>query len=455
MMRLSEAAVATHAQMIGDDVEFCCVGTDSRAIKKGQLFVALKGENFDGNQFAIQSLENGASAVLVSSASGVGPALVVKDTRLALGELAAYWRAKFEMPVIAITGSNGKTTVKEMLASILKIAAGNDASVLATKGNLNNDIGLPLTMLELNNQHEYAVLEMGMNHSGELSYLTHLAKPNIALVNNAGSAHIGELGSLEAIAKAKGEIFEGLAVGGTAIINADDQYADMWKKRSSEYKQVTFGINADADVKSKYQLHPTESLISLSAGMGSVEFTLPAPGLHNVYNALAAASAALVLNISLTEIAEGLSTFSGAKGRLQPKQGFGGARLIDDTYNANPMSMKAAIDVLSGVEGKRIFVMGDMAELGVDAPSMHAEIGQYAKDAGVENFFALGVLSHGAVKAFGENAEHFESVDELVEALKKAMNAEVTVLVKGSRSMRMERVVDAIELGQKNNGGIH
>ena len=455
MMRLSEAALVTQAQMIGADIEFCCVGTDSRAIKKGQLFVALKGENFDGNHYAAQSLEAGASAVLVSSGSNDGPALLVKDTRLALGKLAAHWRAKFDMPVVAITGSNGKTTVKEMLANILKVATHNEAGVLATQGNLNNDIGLPLTMLELRNQHQYAVLEMGMNHSGELSYLTHLAKPNIALVNNAGSAHIGELGSLDAIAKAKGEIFEGLALGGTAVINADDAYADLWKRLSSHYKQITFGIHADADVKATYQLLPTGCVIDLNASAGSVEFTLPAPGLHNVYNALAAASAALALNVSLSDIADGLSGFSGAKGRLQAKQGFGGAKLIDDTYNANPMSMKAAIDVLKGVNGKRVFVMGDMAELGFDAPNMHADIGQYAKDTGVENFFALGTLTQSAVSAFGENAAHFESVDDLADALKKIMSPEVTVLVKGSRSMRMERVVNAIELTQKNNGGIH
>ncbi len=453
MMRLSEAALATRGQLIGADVEFCCVGTDSRAIKKGQLFVALKGENFDGHEYAAQSLEQGASAVLVSKASNVSPAVVVEDTRLALGDLASHWRAKFDMPVVAITGSNGKTTVKEMLAAILKVATADDASVLATQGNLNNDIGLPMTMLNLGKQHRYAVLEMGMNHTGELSYLSNLAKPNVALVNNAGTAHIGELGSLEAIANAKGEIFEGLADGGTAIINADDVFANLWKNLASKHQQVTFGLKAKADVTAKYELHAASSDLELIAPNGTVKFTLPAPGLHNVSNALAAASAALALNVSLENIATGLSNFAGVKGRLQTKQGFAGAKVIDDTYNANPMSMKAAIDVLKASVGQRIFVMGDMAELGADAASMHAEIGAYAKTAGIEKFYALGELTKNAVTSFGANAMHFETIEALAESLKNMMNAETTVLVKGSRSMRMERVVDAIQLAQTNNNG--
>ena len=453
MMRLSEAALATRGQLIGADVEFCCVGTDSRAIKKGQLFVALKGENFDGHEYAAQSLEQGASAVLVSKASNVSPAVVVEDTRLALGDLASHWRAKFDMPVVAITGSNGKTTVKEMLAAILKVATADDASVLATQGNLNNDIGLPMTMLNLGKQHRYAVLEMGMNHTGELSYLSNLAKPNVALVNNAGTAHIGELGSLEAIANAKGEIFEGLADGGTAIINADDVFANLWKNLASKHQQVTFGLKAKADVTAKYELHAASSDLELIAPNGTVKFTLPAPGLHNVSNALAAASAALALNVLLENIATGLSNFAGVKGRLQTKQGFAGAKVIDDTYNANPMSMKAAIDVLKASVGQRIFVMGDMAELGADAASMHAEIGAYAKTAGIEKFYALGELTKNAVTAFGANAMHFGTVEALAESLKSIMNAETTVLVKGSRSMRMERVVDAIQLAQTNNNG--
>jgi UDP-N-acetylmuramoyl-tripeptide--D-alanyl-D-alanine ligase len=447
MMRLSEIALATKGKVLGADVEINSVGTDSRAIESGQLFVALKGENFDGHDYAAQSLQQGACAVMVSQ-EVAGPAVLVKDTRLALGDLSAYWRNKFSMPVVAITGSNGKTTVKEMLASILKVAAGDDAKVLATQGNLNNDIGLPLTMLKIEQQHEYAVLEMGMNHRGEIRYLTKLAKPNVALVNNAGSAHIGELGSYEAIAEAKGEIFEGLAKDGIAIINADDVFADFWKKLAAQNKQMTFGLNQQANVSARYQLNVMNSNIEMTTPIGNVNFDLPAPGEHNVRNALAAATAALALNVPLNKIAEGLTHFAGVKGRLQSKAGFAGAKVIDDTYNANPLSMKAAIDVLAGNQGTRIFVMGDMAELGDDAAEMHAEIGAYAKAAKIQTFYALGQLTPEATKAFGASGKHFESVETLVDALRKEMNSNVTVLVKGSRSARMERVVDLIQAGQ-------
>ncbi|NBQ84534.1 MAG: UDP-N-acetylmuramoyl-tripeptide--D-alanyl-D-alanine ligase [Methylophilaceae bacterium] len=447
MMRLSEIALATKGKVLGADVEINSVGTDSRAIESGQLFVALKGENFDGHDYAAQSLQQGACAVMVSQ-EVAGPAVLVKDTRLALGDLSAYWRNKFSMPVVAITGSNGKTTVKEMLASILKVAAGDDAKVLATQGNLNNDIGLPLTMLKIEQQHEYAVLEMGMNHRGEIRYLTKLAKPNVALVNNAGSAHIGELGSYEAIAEAKGEIFEGLAKDGIAIINADDVFADFWKKLAAQNKQMTFGLNQQANVSARYQLNVMNSNIQMTTPIGNVNFDLPAPGEHNVRNALAAATAALALNVPLNKIAEGLTHFAGVKGRLQSKAGFAGAKVIDDTYNANPLSMKAAIDVLAGNQGTRIFVMGDMAELGDDAAEMHAEIGAYAKAAKIQTFYALGQLTPEATKAFGASGKHFESVETLVDALREEMNSNVTVLVKGSRSARMERVVDLIQAGQ-------
>mgnify|MGYP003345457749 FL=1 len=456
MMRLSEIALATKGQLLGSDVEVNSVGTDSRAIQSQQLFVALKGENFDGHDYAPQSLQQGAAAVLVS-VNGASPAVLVKDTRLALGDLAAHWRHKFSIPVVAITGSNGKTTVKEMLAAILRATTGADEKVLATQGNLNNDIGLPLTMLNLNQQHEFAVLEMGMNHRGEIRYLTHLAEPDVALVNNAGSAHIGELGSYEAIAEAKGEIFEGLSKKGIAIINADDVFAELWKKISSKNKQMTFGLNGKSDVSARYQLNAMNSNIKLITPVGNVDFDLPVPGEHNVRNALAAATAAIALNVPLNKIAQGLSNFAGVKGRLQPKSGFAGARVIDDTYNANPLSMKAAIDVLAANQGQRIFVMGDMAELGDDAAEMHAEIGAYAKAAKVETFYALGKLTPEAVKAFGASGKHFESIEGLVDALKKQMNSNMTVLVKGSRSARMERVVDLIQVAKmtENKEGKH
>jgi UDP-N-acetylmuramoyl-tripeptide--D-alanyl-D-alanine ligase len=443
MMRLSEAAIATHGIVIGNDVEFTSVGTDSRAITQGQLFVALKGDHFDGHDYVAQSLAQGAAAALIENNENA-PAVKVKDARLALGDLAAYWRKKINAPIVAITGSNGKTTVKEMLAAILKVAAGSDSKVLATQGNLNNDIGMPLTLLRADSHHSYVVLEMGMNHSGEISYLTNIAKPNFALVNNAGLAHVGELGSVEAIAQAKGEIFQGLALDGTAIINADDVYSDLWKSLASKYQQITFGLEATADVTASYELNGSTSHVSLKGPNGEVEFTLPASGLHNVKNALAASTAAIALNVSLQSIAEGLSGFSGAKGRLQQKQGQFDAQVIDDTYNANPASMKAAVDVLSAREGKRFMVMGDMGELGADAGLMHAEIGSYAKQSGIDALFVLGDLSQEAVKAFGSGAQHFENAESLSEAVLNRMDKVTTVLVKGSRFMRMERVVDKI-----------
>lgn len=449
MMRLSEAGIATHGIVIGNDVEFTSVGTDSRAITKGQLFVALKGENFDGHDYVAQSLSQGASAALIENDENA-PAVKVKDARLALGDLARYWRKRINVPVVAITGSNGKTTVKEMLAAILKVAAGDDSKVLATQGNLNNDIGMPLTLLRADSHHSYVVLEMGMNHRGELSYLTHIAKPNVALVNNAGLAHVGELGSVEAIAQAKGEIFQGLTLDGTAIINADDVYSDLWKSLASKYQQMTFGLEATADVTATYKLNGASSDVKLKAPNGEVEFTLPASGLHNVRNALAASTAAIALNVSLQNIAEGLSGFSGAKGRLQQKLGQFDAQVIDDTYNANPVSMKAAIDVLSAREGKRFMVMGDMGELGADAALMHAEIGSYAKQAGIDALFVLGELSQEAAQAFGSGAQHFENAESLSDALLNHMDKLTTVLVKGSRFMRMERVVEKIT---KNSHG--
>lgn len=445
MMLLSTAAKATHGQFYGADVSFSSVGTDSRAIQNNQLFIALKGEHFDGHNFVQSALEQGAAAVMLSTAmENISPALQVADTRLGLGQLAAYWRSTLNIPLVAITGSSGKTTVKEMLASILKAAAGHDEAVLATQGNLNNDIGMPLTLLKLNAQHQYAVIEMGMNHLGEISYLTNLAKPSVALVNNAGTAHIGELGSVEAIARAKGEIFEGLADDGTAIINADDDFAPFWRSLIGNKKILSFGINNTADVNAHYQLKDGASSLHVKTPKGEFAVELPAAGLHNVLNALAATAAAVALDVHLEKIALGLSQFAGVKGRLQQKLGLNGALVIDDTYNANPASMKAAIDVLALRAGKKIMVMGDMGELGIDASKMHAEIGAYAKQAGIGQFYALGEHSLKAVQAFGAGAIHYVTLQDLADALKTHMTNDATVLVKGSRFMAMERVVNLI-----------
>jgi murE/murF fusion protein len=450
MMQLSEAASALNATLIGADVTFDSVGSDSRNIKAGQLFVAIKGENFDGNTFATEAINKGAAAVMVSdAATSANPALVVHDTRLALGELAKYWRSKFSAPLIGVTGSNGKTTTKEMLTAILAAATGDTSKVHATYGNLNNDIGLPLTLLKIKPQHQYVVAEMGMNHMGEIDYLTHIAKPNVAVINNANTAHIGELGSRENIARAKGEIFAGLQDGGVAVINADNDFADYWKTLNIGRKVVTFGLQQQADVTASYQEQAGVSQVRLTTPNGQVSFTLKVEGVHNISNALAASATAYALGISNADIAAGLQNFGGVYGRLERKAAVNGAVLIDDTYNANPDSMKAAIDVLAKQAGEKLLVLGDMGELGADAKKMHAEIGAYAKAAGLAKLYCLGETSMEMVSAFGAGAQHFESPEAVAAAVVPQLNNNSTVLVKGSRFMRMERVVSLLVAKQQ------
>lgn len=445
-MLLSEAAGYMDGEFLANEEAWVAsVGSDSRNIAHQELFFALKGENFDGHAYADQALKQGASAVVISDAAcKARPAILVKDTLLALGVLAKSWRNTFTLPVIAITGSNGKTTVKEMLTSILKAASNKSDSkpdaVLATVGNLNNHIGMPMTLLKIRKEHAFAVIEMGMNHLGEIDYLTHIAQPNVALINNAGTAHIGELGSRDNIAKAKGEIFAGLSDDGIAVINADDDYAEYWKSLNGGKKIITFGLNKVADISATFTEKDGIYQINLSTPNGQVTFNLSVLGKHNISNALAASAAAVARGISNANIASGLSSMQAVYGRLQRKTGFNGAVLIDDTYNANPDSMKAAIDVLAAHKNS-IFVMGDMAELGEDAPQMHADIGLYAEQKGIEQFFAFGDLSVKASQAFGARAKHFDSIESLVYALKIQMKQGVTVLVKGSRFMQMERVV--------------
>ena len=451
-MMLSEIAKVLNGRLIGEDVRFAGVSSDSRKPAAGNLFVALRGNNFDGFDFVDSAFEAGAVAALVNSDSyrrvqTQCPMVLVEDTRIGLGQLASYWRSKFDIPLVAITGSNGKTTVKEMLASILRLTAGNPDAVLATKGNLNNDIGMPLTLLQLNAAHRYAVIEMGMNHSGEIDYLTRIAAPDVALINNASGAHLEGLGSVEAVAQAKGEILAGLSAHGTAVINADDAYAEMWRALAGAHQLLEFGMSPDADVNGTWQPTADGIHLDVTAPQGMFAAEVHAYGEHNALNALAATAAASALNIPLEKIAAGLERFGAVTGRLQHKTAQNGAKLIDDTYNANPASMRAAIKVLAQTGGKRMLVMGDMGELGSQAAQLHAEIGTEARRAGIERLYALGRLSSHAVREFGEGAMHFENIEDLQAVLGREVNANCCVLVKGSRFMRMERVVEFLEAG--------
>ncbi len=445
MMLLSQAAKALQASHEGADPRFAAVSTDTRSIQPGDLFIALKGEHFDGARFVAQAAQAGAVAAIVNEDRVVEnppcPLLRVPDTRIALGRLAAHWRAQFDIPLVAITGSNGKTTVKEMLASILRTAGGSEESVLATQGNFNNDIGMPLTLLRLRETHRYAVIEMGMNHPGEIDYLTHIARPDVALVNNAAGAHLQGLGSVEGVARAKGEIFGGLVPGGTAVINADDAYAGLWRTLAGQHRVCDFALGHPAAVKGTWTAQGYGGALQARTPAGELRVALQVPGEHNARNALAAATAALALQVPLTTIVKALQGFGGVAGRLQRKQAKNGATLIDDTYNANPASMHAALEVLAQASGKRIFVLGDMGELGEDAAQFHREIGVAARELGIGQVFALGTLSAEAVREFGEGARHFDSLEELQAALEKELDAQTTVLVKGSRFMKMERVV--------------
>ncbi|MFH1817220.1 MAG: UDP-N-acetylmuramoyl-tripeptide--D-alanyl-D-alanine ligase [Pseudomonadota bacterium] len=445
MMRLSAAAAMLDVPFAGEDVEVLRISTDSRTIRPGDLFIALRGEKFDGGRFAAQALEQGAVGVVLDQAQApdVTAAIRVDDTRLALGKLAAAWRRRFAVPVVAITGSNGKTTVKEMLATILRADAGSDAAVLHTEGNLNNDIGLPLMLLRLRESHQYAVLEMGMNHAGEIDYLTRLAAPDVAVVNNALSAHIGFLGSIENIARAKGEIFNGLSDAGIAVFNADDPHAWLWREANAHRCVIDFGLKQSAAVRGHYQAGDFGSTLTLTLPNATLDVALQVPGEHNAMNALAAAAVAFALDISHLSIVAGLSGFGGVKGRLQKKPALHGSTFIDDTYNANPDSVKAALAVLAQQAGKKVLVLGDMGELGSDAAAMHAQIGQAAREAGVDRLLALGELTKETVGAFGASAMHFERIQELLAELENALTPDTTVLVKGSRFMQMERVVNS------------
>jgi UDP-N-acetylmuramoyl-tripeptide--D-alanyl-D-alanine ligase len=458
MFELSTAAAAIGAERLGADARVLRVVTDSRDVRSGDLFVALKGPRFDAHEFVDRALASGAVAAVVSNPDAVstkGAALMVApDTRLALGKLAAWWRSRFDIPVVGVTGSNGKTTVKEMIAAVLRKHS-SEGQVLATEGNLNNDIGMPLTLLKLSDQHRYAVIEMGMNHLGEIAYLSRLARPDIALINNACTAHIGEVGSVEGIARAKGEIFEGLRPAGTAVINGDDAFADYWRDLLIGRTVVDFGLDRRATITARYELSDTGSLITVRTPAHEFVLRLQVPGRHNVKNAIAAAAVCAVLSVPPGTIAEGLSGYGGVRGRMQIMRLQSGAIVIDDTYNANPDSMKAALSVLGAAAGPRIFVVGDMGELGPGEIELHADVGSFARRAGIDRVYALGKAVEATVRAFGDGAQRYQSIEALLEDLRRDVGGEATVLVKGSRFMKMERVVDALAGRTANSHGGH
>ena len=441
-MRLDEAAAALGLRAVGEDVEFHGVGTDSRTIPAGALFVAVRGPRFDGHDFIDGAGRRGAAAALVERAPHASiPFIPVRDSVRALGGLAAAWRNRFrDLLLVGVTGSNGKTTVKEMAAAILRISG----PVCATRGNLNNEIGVPLTLCDLDAGHHAAVVELGANHRGEIAALTTLARPSVGVVTQCAPAHLEGFGSIEGVARAKGELFERLPDDAAAVVNADDPFAGLWRELARPRRCISFGTGTNADVRVRAVSGTGERSIALDTPAGEVEIDLALPGAHNAVNAGAAAAVAIAAGASLDAIREGLATVRPAKGRLESKRGPRGAEIIDDTYNANPVSLQAGLRVLGGKPAPRWLVLGDMAELGSEGANLHAEAGRHARCHGVERLLALGELSVEAARAFGDGATHFADRAALVDRLRDELPDGATVLVKGSRSMAMERVVEAI-----------
>ncbi|MFL9917434.1 UDP-N-acetylmuramoyl-tripeptide--D-alanyl-D-alanine ligase [Paraburkholderia fungorum] len=462
MFSLREAAaLIPGATVLGDDsVLFERVSTDSRSAGPGDLFVAIKGDRFDAHDFLPEVASRNVAAVLVSRTPDAlrVPALRVTDTRVGLGALARGWRRKFSMPLVAVTGSNGKTTVKEMIAAIFAAAVGADAR-LATAGNFNNDIGLPLTLFRLHTAHQLAVVELGMNHPGETSLLAKIAEPTVAVVNNAQREHQEFMATVEAVALEHASVIHALTPQGVAVFPADDAYASIWRVAATGNRIIDFALNSDernteAAVKGTF----AGNRLSIDTPEGHVDVTLQVLGNHNAHNALAATAAALAAGVSLDAIKRGLESFGAVKGRLQVKLAalgtLAGATVIDDTYNANPDSMRAAIDVLASRESPRVLVMGDMGEVGDSGPAFHREIGAYAKERGIDALYAMGDAARDACTAYGAGAHHVADVGTLVAQLQQAgFGAAATLLVKGSRFMQMERVVDAVTSPQPNATG--
>ncbi len=446
-MSLSRLQEPLSGRLVGADAGFAAVSTDSRTIQPGQLFIALTGPRFDGHAYLADVAARGAVAALVEREidNAPLPLLVVADTRLALGRLGALNRAGFNGPVAAITGSSGKTSVKELLASILRAAHGQDA-VLATRGNLNNDLGAPLTLLELGPQHRSAVIELGASRPGEIAYTVSLVRPDVSLITNAGTAHVGEFGGPQKIVEAKGEILDGLDAAGVAVLNRDDKAYSIWAERAAGKRIVSFGLESPlADFypgSIAYDPRGCPNFV-LTGPRGTVRVQLNLLGRHSVANALAAAAAAHALGVSREAIVAGLESLQPVRGRGVAQMLANGVRLIDDSYNANPASVCAAVDVLAGFAGRTVLVLGDMGELGEWAEQGHREVGAYAAGK-VDALYAVGPLMAHAVTAFGAGARHFADQASLIESLRAEQGSGTTILIKGSRSAAMDKVVDAL-----------
>ena len=453
--RLSQFAQDCGGTLHGADASFSGVSTDTRKLLAGELFVALRGPNFDGNAFVVAAHAAGAAGAVVDALPSALPAslacIVVPDTLAALQRAATAQRQRCGARVIGVAGSNGKTTVKEMIARILETAG----TTLATRGNLNNHIGVPLTLLRLTPEHRFAVVEMGANRAGDVAELVGFAAPDVGIVTNAGAEHLEGFGTLEGVARAEGEMFSGLAAQGIAVLNADDAYASLWRTMTGA-AVLSFGLGA-ADVTAeavRSELGSTgfATHFVMIAPQGRTEIELKLAGMHNVVNALGAAAAALAAGATLANVRDGLAAMRPVDGRLQWKLASNGAWIIDDSYNANPSSMRAAIDVLATVPGRRWLVIGEMAELGAHATSSHAEVGEYAKARGVERVYAMGSQTRITVDAFGAGAQWFADAQALTQALQTELTADVRLLIKGSRVNRLERVVDALAGSQRKAG---
>ena len=443
MMRLSEIALWTGGHLLGADLEVAGVAIDTRKLKAGELFVAIKGERVDGHDYAREAAMHGAAAALVTRRVDVDiPQVLVNDTQLALGDLASAVRAQRDVRVVGITGSNGKTTVKTLTASILS----RHGRTHVNAGNYNNELGLPLTLLAMPADSEYAVLEMGAGKPGDIAYLAAIARPEIGLVNTIAPAHLERMGSLEGVAETKGALYQALPADGVAIINADDAFAGFFEGLAGSRATLRFGLGDNVEVGATILEQRVDgSRFVLRTPVGEAEVQLPLAGRHNIANALAASAIALALDVPLATIVAGLLQVPGVAGRLRTEAMAGGWTLIDDSYNANPGSVGAAIDTLALATGERWLVLGDMAELGPEARRLHEGIGARARAAGIERLFAVGPLSAAAVKAFGTGSEHHADKAALTASLARQLHAGVTCLVKGSRSAGMEQVVSALK----------